>query len=587
LQGTAFAQKGGQSKKGKKKKGSNKPKAEKKDFDKEYFKDLPCFKCGKKGHPQFHLPTKTDDDNNSSISSRLSRSSKSGRKPKIKNFENQFKNLKKSFVQLKLAQEGNLDSNSSEEMLHFEYGSRINGGGCLPKALMDMAFKQSKKGLQGVNLRGVVLLNNQSTVSILCTKEFVSNIRLAPELLILKSNGGELIAHHIANVVDYDESVWFSKKAIASIFMLKNMKKQYRVTYDSLEETFLVHCKTTGLPNLLLKEHTNGLHFFDPRQADFVFVKTVESNMQLFSKWQVTRTDKARSLYVSLGFPSQKDFMWILRSNQIKDSPVMVEDAMAAYKIWGPSVAALKGKMVRKKPEPVKTDIVPIPKEIHELHKEVTLTINIIFVNKIPFFVTLSRVLYFTTVTHLPDRNLGQFFKTLKGIFYYYLQQGFCVTFITGDGEFASLEQFTNLLMGVPWLNLMSANKHKPFIERHICVVNERVWSIRHSLPFQTIPKIILTHMVFYAVKLLNYFPAKGGVSEIYGPKTITSGDIIDFKKFSLPFGSYCQVHEEKLPVNSLVNRTLGAISLGPSGNAQGGHTFFTLNTSRVITCWS
>ncbi len=28
-------------------------------------------------------------------------------------------------------------------------------------------------------------------------------------------------------------------------------------------------------------------------------------------------------------------------------------------------------------------------------------------------------------------------------------------------------------------------------------------------------------------------------------------------------------------------------MSLGPSRNAQGGHTFFTLNTSRVITCWS
>jgi hypothetical protein len=90
--------------------------------------------------------------------------------------------------------------------------------------------------------------------------------------------------------------------------------------------------------------------------------------------------------------------------------------------------------------------------------------------------------------------------------------------------------------------------------------------------------------MVFYAVKLLNYFPVKGGVSEIYGPKAIMSGEVLDFKKFSLPFGSYCQVHEEKLPRNSLVGRTLGAISLGPSGNAQGGHRFFTLNTSRVIT---
>jgi hypothetical protein len=111
--------------------------------------------------------------------------------------------------------------------------------------------------------------------------------------------------------------------------------------------------------------------------------------MQLFYRRQVAHADKARSLYASLRFPSQKDFMWILRSNQIKDSPGTVEDAMVAYKIWGPSVATLKGKTVLKKPEPVKTDIFSIPKEICELHKVVTLTIDIFFVNKISFLLSL------------------------------------------------------------------------------------------------------------------------------------------------------------------------------------------------------
>jgi hypothetical protein len=54
------------------------------------------------------------------------------------------------------------------------------------------------------------------------------------------------------------------------------MKKQYRVTYDSLEVTFLVHREAARLPNLLFKEHGNGLHFFDPRQVDFAFVETLE-----------------------------------------------------------------------------------------------------------------------------------------------------------------------------------------------------------------------------------------------------------------------------------------------------------------------
>jgi hypothetical protein len=131
----------------------------------------------------------------------------------------------------------------------------------------------------------------------------------------------------------------------------------------------------------------------------------------------------------------QHDFLWILlQSNQIKDCPVSVDDAKAAYKIWGPSVVALKVKMVRKKPEPVKTETIYIPKEIRELHKEVTLTIDIFFINQIAFFIMLSRVIYFTTVSHLPNRSLGEIFKVLRGIFYYYLQRRFRITFIMGDG---------------------------------------------------------------------------------------------------------------------------------------------------------
>jgi hypothetical protein len=93
--GTAFAQKGGKPKKGGDKSLSDKPAKDKKDFDKEYFKDKPCFKCGKKGHPQSHCTAK-DDDDELSISSKSSKgSSKSGSgKPKLKDFESQFKSLK-------------------------------------------------------------------------------------------------------------------------------------------------------------------------------------------------------------------------------------------------------------------------------------------------------------------------------------------------------------------------------------------------------------------------------------------------------------------------------------------------------------
>jgi hypothetical protein len=89
--------------------------------------------------------------------------------------------------------------------------------------------------------------------------------------------------------------------------------------------------------------------------------------------------------------------------------------------------------------------------------------------------------------------------------------------------------------------------------------------------------------MVFFVIKVLNFFPVKGGILDKYSPKAIMSGEIINCRQYYLPFGSYCQVHEEDLPQNSMEPRTQGAISLGPSTNRQGTQKFYNLTTSKVI----
>jgi hypothetical protein len=63
------------------------------------------------------------------------------------------------------------------------------------------------------------------------------------------------------------------------------------------------------------------------------------------------------------------------------------------------------------------------------------------------------------------------------------------------------------------------------------------------------------------------------------------SGEVLDYNKhLRLQIGQYCQVHEGDSPRNGQVARTKGAISLGPSGNLQGGHKFMALNTDKKIT---
>ena len=79
-------------------------------------------------------------------------------------------------------------------------------------------------------------------------------------------------------------------------------------------------------------------------------------------------------------------------------------------------------------------------------------------------------------------------------------------------------------------------------------------------------------------------FPDKGGIPNV-SPRILTKGIKLDYiKHCRLPFGSYVQVHDEPSPTNSPTARTVDAITLGPTGNLQGGYKFLNLWTGKKIT---
>jgi hypothetical protein len=160
----------------------------------------------------------------------------------------------------------------------------------------------------------------------------------------LQSNGSTMKINHKASI----NEVWFSKDAITNIITLSNLIKQYRVTYDSNDKMFVVHRADVDAPNMEFKMHKSGLYYFNPKDSDFTFnIDTVSNNKKGFTKRQIQVAEQARTLYAMLGYPSAKDFKWVIQSNQIKDCPVTVQDVITAHKIWGKNIAALKGKTTR------------------------------------------------------------------------------------------------------------------------------------------------------------------------------------------------------------------------------------------------
>ena len=224
--------------------------------------------------------------------------------------------------------------------------------------------------------------------------------------MTVHGNGGDLTTNKKAHIKNYGD-VWFHSDAITNILSLKNVKSKFQVTYDSEGEgTFIVH-KPDGV-NVHFIAHANGLHYHDTNQCQLMMVSTVAQESEGFSKKQIVQAKTARDFQTKVGHPSTQDLKSVIKLNLIANCPVTTEDVDRAETIFGPSLPILKGKTTHQSPQSVQTDYEVVPESILSTNKYVTLFGDIFFINKVPFFPTVSDHLKFTTMEHIANRKLKQ-----------------------------------------------------------------------------------------------------------------------------------------------------------------------------------
>jgi hypothetical protein len=328
----------------------------------------------------------------------------------MKKMSKAFSTVSDKLEQLKEAESDLSGSEAEEESSHFQYDDPFQFTQLESKfePKISKLFKQSHAAGISLDLTQVILLDSQSTMDLFCNKALVDKTYKSEDYMQLKTNAGTMLVRHKATIPGYKKKVWFSTRAITNIVALSNLIQQYCITYDSNDLMFVVH-REPDKPNMEFKMHESGLHYYDPhtrKNEKILFINTVTENKTSFSKQQIKAAKVAQTLYRTLDRPSMKDFKWIIQSHQIKDNPVTVQDVEVAISIWGKNISALKGKTTRKKSIPVARDYVKVPTEFLKLHKEVFLTADIFFLNRIPFFLTLSCKICFTAVNHLANRTV-------------------------------------------------------------------------------------------------------------------------------------------------------------------------------------
>jgi hypothetical protein len=375
-----------------------------------------------------------------------------------------------------------------------------------------------------------VLLDSQSMIDLFSNLKHVQNICPAQLLIKVNCNKGAM-----STVADFgDTQVYVNEDSIANVLSLFRLGQKYRITYDSHNRkgVFQVHT-----PWGVVEFHptSNGLHIVDLKQHPEVayllvndasidddppppasspvyqlHINTVCQNFEGYTKKQVQQAARTRCLMGMVACPSERDFQAMVHLNMLKDWLGTNNDIRNAHNIYGPDLASIRGKTVRRKPKRVVTDYVEIPKQFLSIHRHVTLVVGVMFVNSIPFPVSASRSINLITIKHAPSpRTASSLGALLLRIVRVYAKAGFTVSTIIMDYEFEKVRDHVPSIS----INTTAASEHVGEIERKICVVKERVRGIICTLPYKTLPRQLIIHLLHFVVMWLNNFPVANGIS--------------------------------------------------------------------------
>ncbi len=435
------------------------------------------------------------------------------------------------------------------------------------------------------HMKNILCLDSCSSVDLFCNPCMVQDVKPSNDVLDLATNAGTMETTKQATLPNYGK-VWFDERAITNVFSLARLADKYRVVMDSaVENAIMVHT-----PNGVIKfsKGPEYIYYYKPSEHKKVvqFLSTVKDAMRGYTPRQIARAKLARRLQESLSFPTTVDLKKVITMNAIADCPVTLQDVNICEKIFGPSVAALKGKTTRQRMDPVVEHTVEIPRELLEAQKKVHLCFDVMFVNSIPFFVSISKHIHYRYGVHIKDNKEPELHRALKETIQVYHKAGFQIAIVSADPEFYKLRQEWVAANNTEFKwNLGAAGEHQPDIERSNRVVKERIRSTFHSLPFTGVPKKLVPFLVLDCIRKLNYFPSKGGCSPYYSPRMIVERKPLNYEHHCKhPFLQYVEAHDDPQFKQGTQERTISALYVWPLDNLQGGHKVYDLSTREFIT---
>ena len=201
-----------------------------------------------------------------------------------------------------------------------------------------------------------------------------------------------------------------------------------------------------------------GIPYLDVRDNHeaLVLLQTVREKFGLFTECQVNRAIASRNMQARVSHPTDKKFKQMISGKSLDDCSIVSNDVTNARAIFGPNRPGLRGETVRQRPECVVPEYLETPKDFYRLHHFVNLTADVMFVNGIPSFTTLSQDIILGTDEHVPSCTAKQLGKSLIKIVKLYIIGLFVVRNVLMDGGFEKIKTEVELID----INISAAREH-------------------------------------------------------------------------------------------------------------------------------
>jgi hypothetical protein len=248
-------------------------------------------------------------------------------------------------------------------------------------------------------MQGKVLPHNRAyldgclTVTAFKLKKYLEGNRTLKNGIKINRNAGAVTTNQMGSYRRMN--VWYISEGITNIFSMHELEKMYRITYDSLDRYYVVHTPRgkvvfhkdeQGLPYInldgssrdpaimLMMQNVQNVSFRKGRDQIVataaanaaMHVQTVRGNYEGHTKREVMRAKEARRTQAMMGNPSKKDFKGMVSNNMVPNCPIDCHNIANACNIFGPDLASIQRKTVRRTLAPVVADYIAIPQGIVE-----------------------------------------------------------------------------------------------------------------------------------------------------------------------------------------------------------------------------